>query len=55
MYAIRSYYEELIYGLRISAVMTSKVFAVSRNCTMRDVRTIMKNNSISGVPSYNFV
>ncbi len=42
--------QELIYGLRISAVMTSKVFAVSRNCTMRDVRTIMKNNSISGVP-----
>ena len=42
--------QELIYGLRISEVMTSKVFAVSRNCTMRDVQTIMKNNSISGVP-----
>ncbi|MBT8042912.1 MAG: CBS domain-containing protein [Kiritimatiellales bacterium] len=42
--------QELIYGLRIGEVMTSKVFAVSRNCTMRDVQTIMKNNSISGVP-----
>ncbi len=42
--------QELIYGLRISEVMTSKVFAVSRNCTMRDVRTIMKSNSITGVP-----
>lgn len=42
--------QELIYGLRISEVMTSKVFAVSRNCTMRDVRTIMKKNSITGVP-----
>jgi len=42
--------QELIYGLRISEVMTSKVFAVSRNCTMRDVQTIMKNNSITGVP-----
>ena len=42
--------QELIYGLRISEVMTSKVFAVSRNCTMRDVRIIMKENAISGVP-----
>ncbi len=42
--------QELIYGLRIGEVMTSKVFAVSRNCTMRDVQVIMKNNSISGVP-----
>lgn len=42
--------QELLYGLRISEVMTSKVFAVSRNCTMRDVRTIMKSNSITGVP-----
>ncbi len=42
--------QELIYGLRISEVMTSKVFAVSRNCTMQDVRIIMKENSISGVP-----
>jgi len=42
--------QELIYGLRISEVMTAKVFAVSRNCTMRDVQTIMKNNAISGVP-----
>ncbi len=42
--------QELIYGLRISQVMTNKVFAVSRNCTMRDVQTIMKNNSITGVP-----
>lgn len=42
--------QELVYGLRISEVMTSKVFAVSRNCTMRDVQTIMKNNSITGVP-----
>ena len=42
--------QELVYGLRISEVMTNKVFAVSRNCTMRDVQTIMKNNSITGVP-----
>ncbi len=42
--------QELIYGLRISEVMTRKVFAVSRNCTMRDVQTIMKQNSITGVP-----
>jgi CBS domain-containing protein/anti-sigma regulatory factor (Ser/Thr protein kinase) len=42
--------QELIYGLSIREVMTPKVFAVSRNCTMRDVQTIMKNNSITGVP-----
>ncbi len=42
--------QELIYGLRIGEVMTSKVFAVSRNCTMRDVQTIMKKNSITGLP-----
>lgn len=42
--------QELIYGLRISEVMTSKVFAVSRNCTMRDVQNIMKNNGVTGLP-----
>lgn len=42
--------QELIYGLRISEVMTNKVFAVSRNCTMRDVQTIMKNNGVTGLP-----
>ena len=42
--------QELIYGLRISEVMTNRVFAVSRNCTMHDVRSIMKENAISGVP-----
>ena len=42
--------QELIYGLRIGEVMTSKVFAVSRNCSMHDVRAIMKENAISGVP-----
>ncbi len=42
--------QELIYGLKISEVMTQKVFAVSRNCTMRDVQQIMKNNGITGVP-----
>jgi predicted transcriptional regulator len=42
--------QELIYGLKISEVMTRKVFAVSRNCTMRDVQHIMKNNGITGVP-----
>jgi CBS domain-containing protein/anti-sigma regulatory factor (Ser/Thr protein kinase) len=42
--------QELIYGLKISEVMTKKVFAVSRNCTMRDVQVIMKNNEITGVP-----
>jgi CBS domain-containing protein/anti-sigma regulatory factor (Ser/Thr protein kinase) len=42
--------QELIYGLRISEVMTKKVFAVSKNCTMRDVQNIMKSNGVSGVP-----
>ena len=42
--------QELIYGLKISEVMTKKVFAVSRNCTMHDVQQIMKNNGITGVP-----
>lgn len=42
--------QELIYGLKIREVMTKKVFAVSRNCTMRDVQQIMKSNGISGVP-----
>jgi CBS domain-containing protein len=42
--------QELLYGLKISEVMTQKVFAVSRNCTMRDVQLIMKNNGITGVP-----
>jgi CBS domain-containing protein/anti-sigma regulatory factor (Ser/Thr protein kinase) len=42
--------QELAYGLKVRDVMTSKVFAVTRSCTMQDVQTIMKNNSISGVP-----
>ncbi|MEI6891847.1 MAG: CBS domain-containing protein [Pontiella sp.] len=42
--------QELVYGLRISEVMTRKVFTVTRNCSMRDVQTIMKDNSITGVP-----
>jgi len=42
--------QELIYCLKIGEVMTKKVFAVSRNCTMRDVQLILKNNSITGVP-----
>jgi CBS domain-containing protein/anti-sigma regulatory factor (Ser/Thr protein kinase) len=42
--------QELVYGLKISEVMTGKVFAVSRNCSMHDVRQIMKNNGIRGVP-----
>ncbi len=42
--------QELAYGLKVRDVMTEKIFAVSRNCTMRDVQTIMKNNGISGVP-----
>ena len=42
--------QTLAYGLKIRDVMTSKVFAVSKNCTMGDVQTIMKNNGISGVP-----
>ncbi|MBN2703888.1 MAG: CBS domain-containing protein [Pontiellaceae bacterium] len=42
--------QALAYGLKIRDVMTTKIFAVSRNCTMGDVQTIMKNNGISGVP-----
>lgn len=30
--------------------MTSKVFAITRNCTMHEVQQIMKKNGISGVP-----
>lgn len=42
--------QELAGGLKIRDVMTRKVFAVTRTCTMRDVQIIMKNNAISGVP-----
>lgn len=42
--------QELAGSLRIRDVMTRKVFAVTRSCTMRDVQTIMKNNAISGIP-----
>ena len=42
--------EELAGNLKIRDVMTRKVFAVTRQCTMRDVQTIMKNNAISGIP-----
>jgi len=42
--------QELAGNLKIRDVMTRKVFAVTRHCTMRDVQTIMKNNAISGVP-----
>jgi anti-sigma regulatory factor (Ser/Thr protein kinase)/CBS domain-containing protein len=42
--------QELAGNLKIRDVMTRKVFAVTRTCTMRDVQTIMKNNAISGVP-----
>lgn len=42
--------QELAGNLKIRDVMTRKVFAVTRTCTMRDVQTIMKSNAISGVP-----
>lgn len=42
--------QELAYGLKVRDVMTKKIFAVTRTCTMRDVQVIMKNNGISGVP-----
>lgn len=42
--------QELAYGLKVRDVMTTKIFAVTRSCTMRDVQVIMKNNGISGVP-----
>jgi CBS domain-containing protein/anti-sigma regulatory factor (Ser/Thr protein kinase) len=42
--------QELAYGLKVRDVMTPKVFAVTRSCTMREVQTIMKSNGISGVP-----
>jgi CBS domain-containing protein/anti-sigma regulatory factor (Ser/Thr protein kinase) len=42
--------QELAYGLKVRDVMTRKIFALSRNCTMRDVQSVMKNNGISGVP-----
>lgn len=42
--------QELAYGLKVRDVMTTKIFAVTRTCTMSDVQTIMKNNGISGVP-----
>ncbi len=42
--------QELAGNLKIRDVMTRKVFAVTKTCTMRDVQIIMKNNAISGVP-----
>ncbi len=42
--------QELAYGLKVRDVMTSKIFAVTRQCTMREVQTIMKSNGVSGVP-----
>ncbi len=42
--------QELAYGVKVRDVMTTKVFAVTRNCTMREVQAVMKNNGISGVP-----
>lgn len=42
--------QELAGNLKVRDVMTRKVFAVTKTCTMRDVQTIMKNNAISGVP-----
>ncbi len=41
---------ELAGNLKIRDVMTRKVFAVTRTCTMRDVQVIMKSNAINGVP-----
>ncbi len=42
--------QELAYGLKVRDVMTRKIFAVTRACTMWEVQSIMKNNGISGVP-----
>lgn len=42
--------QELAGNLKVGDVMTRKVFAVTRSCTMREVQTIMKNNAISGIP-----
>lgn len=42
--------QEMAGNLRIRDVMSRKVFAVTRNCTLRDVQTIMKSHAISGVP-----
>ena len=42
--------QELAGNLSIGDVMTRKVFAVTRSCTMREVQSIMKHNAISGVP-----
>jgi len=42
--------QELAGNLKIRDVMTRKVFAVTRTCTMHDVQAIMKSNAISGVP-----
>jgi anti-sigma regulatory factor (Ser/Thr protein kinase)/CBS domain-containing protein len=42
--------QELAGNLKIRDVMTRKVFAVTRTCTMRDVQIILMHNAISGVP-----
>ncbi len=42
--------QELAYGLKVRDVMTTKIFAVTRQCTMREVQAIMKSNGVSGVP-----
>ncbi len=41
---------ELIGDLKISEVMTRNVLAVPRNTTIREAQSIMKENSITGVP-----
>jgi len=41
---------ELIYRLKVKDVMTRSLVSVSRDATMRSVQSLMKHNSITGVP-----
>ena len=42
--------QELVYELRIGTVMKRKVISVSPNTMMSELRTILKDNRISGTP-----
>lgn len=41
---------ELIYRLKVKDVMTSHIHTTERTATMRQVRNILKDNSITGMP-----
>ncbi len=42
--------QELVYGLEISKVMTSEVITVTRQTSMEEARSLMRDNVITGLP-----